>query len=301
MSWPSDFRRVKATSCACWLSCGCRVTGCWRKTPAAEALAPEPDGIFLVERAPPRIRSPATTRSLAARVTETAFRPSASASITRSWRWPRGQRPSPMKFGHHGGNHPVKDPTPAASRSPARTTASRSTKNLPKNLRATARVSLFDGTPRARLRPDGPAPLLSQRTTGSPPGHERLAWPVRPFPRPRWEKRLMPRSDLQKSISSSAPARSSSARPASSTTPAQACQGARRRATASSSSAQPGDDHDRPGFGRRRRTSALHLVPWSQIIEGAPGRAPPDARRPDGAELRARPLDGSSSGSASSR
>ena len=85
---------------------GCRVTVVPAQTPAADVLAMTPDGIFC--RTAPATPSPAITRSpRSASSWPAASRPSASASATSCWRWPRGQDVK-MKFGHHGANHPVR-------------------------------------------------------------------------------------------------------------------------------------------------------------------------------------------------
>ena len=84
-----------------------------------------------------------------------------------------GAKTFKMKFGHHGANHPVKDlDTGRVSASPARTTASRSTRaTLPANLRPT-HVSLFDGTLQGLARTDRPAFCFQGHPEASPGPHD---------------------------------------------------------------------------------------------------------------------------------
>jgi len=71
---------------------GCRLTVVPAQTPASEVLALNPDGCSCPTA--PATPSPATTRSpRSASSSPRACRPSASASATSCWRWPRARRP----------------------------------------------------------------------------------------------------------------------------------------------------------------------------------------------------------------
>jgi carbamoyl-phosphate synthase small subunit len=146
-----------------------------------------------------------------------------------------GAKTFKMKFGHHGANHPVKDlDSGRVSDHQPEPRLRGGRKELPANLRAT-HVSLFDGTLQGLARTDKPAFCFQGHPEASPGPHD-IAYLFDRFTalmEPR--RRSMPKRTDIKASSSSAPARSSSARPASSTTPA--CRPARRcakRATRSS-------------------------------------------------------------------
>ena len=79
-----------------------------------------------------------------------------------------GRKTFKMKFGHHGANHPVKDLGPAASRSPARTTASRSTPRRCRPTCAPPTCQLFDGTLQGLARTDRPAFCFQGHPEASP-------------------------------------------------------------------------------------------------------------------------------------
>jgi carbamoyl-phosphate synthase small subunit len=90
-----------------------------------------------------------------------------------------GARTYKMKFGHHGGNHPVKDLDTGRVASPARTTALPSTTTLPANVRAT-HVSLFDGSLQGIEHTDRPAFSFQGHPEASPGPHD-IGYAVRPL------------------------------------------------------------------------------------------------------------------------
>jgi carbamoyl-phosphate synthase small subunit len=139
----------------------------------------QPDGVFLSNG--PGDPEPCDYAIAATQefLRHAACRPSASAWATRSWRWPAAPSTFKMKFGHHGGNHPVKDLDSGrvAITSQNHGFAVDET-TLPANVRAT-HVSLFDGTCKA-----WPAPTAGLQLPGAPGGQPRAArhWlPVRPL------------------------------------------------------------------------------------------------------------------------
>jgi carbamoyl-phosphate synthase small subunit len=82
-----------------------------------------------------------------------------------------GAKTFKMKFGHHGANHPVKDLDTGRVSSPARTTASRSTRVLAAQP-APTHVSLFDGTLQGLARTDRPAFCFQGHPEASPGPHD---------------------------------------------------------------------------------------------------------------------------------
>ena len=222
-----------------------------RRTAADVLASSSPDGVFLSATAL-ATRSPATTRSppRARFHRDRHRRPSASAWATRSLALASGAKTFKMKFGHHGANHPVREsgrPAVVSITSQNHGFAVDAKPRCPPTCVPT-HVSLFDGTlqgPDART--DKPAFCFQGHPEASPgPARHRL--PVRPLhcdsmtanKRPRRRTRSSPNAQAQQTSSpssSSGPARSSSVRPASSTTPARRpARRCARRATRSSSS-----------------------------------------------------------------
>ena len=168
-----------------------------------------------------------------------------------------------MKFRPPRGQPPVKDlDTGRVSASPARTTVLRWISRLPPHLRharhrcSTARCKGSPAPTNRRSASRATPKLRPARTTS--PTCSTASWPdggLEPH-RPPCRKRKTSRAS-----SSSAPARSSSARPVSSTTPApRPARRCAKRATKSSWSQQPGHHHDRPGHGGRHLHRAHHLA-----------------------------------------
>ena len=150
---------------------GCRVTVVPAKTPAAEALALKPDGIFL-SNGPgdpePCDYAIAATRSLIDRGIPTfgiclGHQILALASGAKTFK---------MKFGHHGANHPVKDlDTGRVSITSQNHGFAVDEKTLPPKLRPT-HVSLFDGTLQGLARTDKPAFCFQGHPEASPGPHD---------------------------------------------------------------------------------------------------------------------------------
>ena len=88
------------------VTAGCQVEVVPASTPAADVLAREPDGVFL-SNGPGDPAAVDRARRTCARCS--ARCPcSASASATRSWALALGAATFKLRFGHHGGNHPVR-------------------------------------------------------------------------------------------------------------------------------------------------------------------------------------------------
>ena len=106
---------------------GCRITVVPATTPAAEVLKLQPDGIFLSNG--PGDPEPCSYAIEATRALIDSGTPTFGICLGHQiLALASGARTFKMKFGHHGANHPVKDLDRAGSASPARTTASRSTR-----------------------------------------------------------------------------------------------------------------------------------------------------------------------------
>jgi carbamoyl-phosphate synthase small subunit len=150
---------------------GCRVTVVPAQTPAAQALALKPDGIFL-SNGPgdpePCDYAIAATRSLVEQGIPTfgiclGHQILALASGARTFK---------MKFGHHGANHPVKDlDSGRVSITSQNHGFAVDEKTLPANLRPT-HVSLFDGTLQGLARTDRPAFCFQGHPEASPGPHD---------------------------------------------------------------------------------------------------------------------------------
>ncbi|MFC5300683.1 glutamine-hydrolyzing carbamoyl-phosphate synthase small subunit [Azospira restricta] len=150
---------------------GCRVTVVPAQTPAAEALALKPDGIFL-SNGPgdpePCDYAIAAIREFLARGVPTygiclGHQLLALAS---------GAKTMKMKFGHHGANHPVKDlDTNQVLITSQNHGFAVDPDSLPANLRAT-HVSLFDGSLQGVARTDVPAFSFQGHPEASPGPHD---------------------------------------------------------------------------------------------------------------------------------
>ena len=156
-----------------------------------------------------------------------ACRCSASASATSCWASPAGAKTMKMKFGHHGANHPVKDlDTGQVVITSQNHGFAVDETTLPANVRAT-HVSLFDGSLQGLARTDRPAFCFQGHPEASPGPHD-MAYLFDRFVEMMEKNEANAKAHRhQERSSSSAPARSSSARPASSTTrarrPARRC------------------------------------------------------------------------------
>jgi carbamoyl-phosphate synthase small subunit len=150
---------------------GCRLTVVPARTPAAEVLAMNPDGVFLSngpgDPEPCDYAIAAIRELLAKRVPTFGICLGHQLLALAS-----GARTMKMKFGHHGANHPVKDldsgrvmitsQNHGFAVDPASMTA---------NLRAT-HVSLFDGSNQGIARTDVPAFSFQGHPEASPGPHD---------------------------------------------------------------------------------------------------------------------------------
>lgn len=150
---------------------GCRVTVVPAKTPAAEVLKYKPDGIFL-SNGPgdpePCDYAIAATKELI----ETGIPTFGICLGHQIMALASGAKTFKMKFGHHGGNHPVKDlDSGRVSITSQNHGFAVDEKTLPANLRAT-HISLFDGTLQGLARTDKPAFCFQGHPEASPGPHD---------------------------------------------------------------------------------------------------------------------------------
>jgi carbamoyl-phosphate synthase small subunit len=150
---------------------GCKVTVVPAKTPAAEVLKHQPDGIFLSNG--PGDPEPCDYAIAAAReLIETGIPTFGICLGHQIMALASGAKTFKMKFGHHGANHPVKDlDTGRVSITSQNHGFAVDEKSLPANLRAT-HVSLFDGTLQGLARTDKPALCLQGHPEASPGPHD---------------------------------------------------------------------------------------------------------------------------------
>lgn len=150
---------------------GCQVTVVPAQTPASEVLAMQPDGVFLSngpgDPEPCDYAIRAIQEILAARVPTYGICLGHQLLGLAS-----GARTVKMKFGHHGGNHPVQD---LDSKRVMITSQNHGfavdAATLPANLRAT-HVSLFDGSLQGIARTDVPAFSFQGHPEASPGPHD---------------------------------------------------------------------------------------------------------------------------------
>jgi carbamoyl-phosphate synthase small subunit len=150
---------------------GCKITIVPAKTPAAEVLKYKPDGIFL-SNGPgdpePCDYAIAATKELI----ETGIPTFGICLGHQIMALASGAKTFKMKFGHHGGNHPVKDlDTGRVSITSQNHGFAVDEKTLPANLRAT-HISLFDGTLQGLARTDKPAFCFQGHPEASPGPHD---------------------------------------------------------------------------------------------------------------------------------
>jgi len=150
---------------------GCRLTVVPAQTPAAEVLAMAPDGIFLANG--PGDPEPCDYAIAAIQTFLTTETPIFGICLGHQLlALASGAKTIKMKFGHHGGNHPVKDldanrvMITAQNHGFAVDEAS-----LPANLRVT-HVSLFDGSLQGLHRTDKPAFCFQGHPEASPGPHD---------------------------------------------------------------------------------------------------------------------------------
>ena len=150
---------------------GCKVTVVPAKTPAAEVLKYKPDGIFL-SNGPgdpePCEYAIAATKELI----ETGIPTFGICLGHQIMALASGAKTFKMKFGHHGGNHPVKDlDSGRVSITSQNHGFAVDEKTLGPNLRAT-HISLFDGTLQGLARTDKPAFCFQGHPEASPGPHD---------------------------------------------------------------------------------------------------------------------------------
>jgi carbamoyl-phosphate synthase small subunit len=150
---------------------GCRITVLPAKTPAAEALALKPDGIFLSNG--PGDPEPCHYAIDAARTLMDSGLPTFGICLGHQiMALASGAKTFKMKFGHHGANHPVKDlDSGRVSITSQNHGFAVDAASLPANLRAT-HISLFDGTLQGLARTDRPAFCFQGHPEASPGPHD---------------------------------------------------------------------------------------------------------------------------------
>ncbi|WP_125721341.1 glutamine-hydrolyzing carbamoyl-phosphate synthase small subunit [Pseudoalteromonas rubra] len=150
---------------------GCKLTVVPAETSAAEVLAMNPDGIFLSNG--PGDPAPCTYAIDAIKAFLETDTPIFGICLGHQLlALASGAQTVKMKFGHHGGNHPVKD----LDRDVVMITAQNhgfaaDEATLPDNLRATHK-SLFDGTLQGIHRTDKPAFSFQGHPEASPGPHD---------------------------------------------------------------------------------------------------------------------------------
>jgi carbamoyl-phosphate synthase small subunit len=150
---------------------GCKLTVVPAETSAADVLALNPDGIFLSNG--PGDPEPCTYAIEAIKTFLETDTPIFGICLGHQFlALASGAQTVKMKFGHHGGNHPVKD----LDRNVVMITAQNhgfaaDEASLPENLRAT-HVSLFDGTLQGIHRTDKPAFSFQGHPEASPGPHD---------------------------------------------------------------------------------------------------------------------------------
>jgi carbamoyl-phosphate synthase small subunit len=150
---------------------GCEVTVVPAQTSAADVLAMCPDGVFLSNG--PGDPEPCDYAIRAIQELLDARIPTYGICLGHQLLGlASGARTMKMKFGHHGGNHPVQD---LDSKRVMITSQNHGfavdTATLPANLRAT-HVSLFDGTLQGMVRTDVPAFSFQGHPEASPGPHD---------------------------------------------------------------------------------------------------------------------------------
>ena len=150
---------------------GCKVTVVPAQTSARQALALQPDGIFLSSG--PGDPQPCDYAITAARELMDRGVPTFGICLGHQiMALASGARTFKMKFGHHGANHPVKDlDTGRVCITSQNHGFAVDEKSLPANLRAT-HVSLFDGTLQGLARTDRPAFSFQGHPEASPGPHD---------------------------------------------------------------------------------------------------------------------------------
>jgi carbamoyl-phosphate synthase small subunit len=150
---------------------GCKVTVVPAKTPAADVLAMQPDGVFLSNG--PGDPQPCDYAIAAAKVVIESGTPTFGICLGHQiMALASGASTFKMQHSHHGANHPVKDlDTGRVSITSQNHGFAVDMDTLPANLRAT-HVSLFDGTLQGLERTDQPAFCFQGHPEASPGPHD---------------------------------------------------------------------------------------------------------------------------------
>jgi len=150
---------------------GCRITVVPAQTPAAEVLAMKPDGVFLSNGPGDPEPCDYAIRAIG-EVLEQQVPTFGICLGHQLLALASGAKTMKMKFGHHGGNHPVQD---LDSKRVMITSQNHGfavdAATLPANLRAT-HVSLFDGSLQGIARTDVPAFSFQGHPEASPGPHD---------------------------------------------------------------------------------------------------------------------------------
>jgi carbamoyl-phosphate synthase small subunit len=150
---------------------GCRITVVPARTPAADALALSPDGIFL-SNGPGDPQPCSYAIESASTLIERGLPTFGICLGHQIMALASGAKTFKMKFGHHGANHPVKDlDTGRVSITSQNHGFAVDEKSLPPTLRPT-HVSLFDGTLQGLARIDKPAFCFQGHPEASPGPHD---------------------------------------------------------------------------------------------------------------------------------
>jgi len=150
---------------------GCKVTVVPAQTSAAQAMAHQPDGIFLSNG--PGDPEPCDYAITAAKELIESGIPTFGICLGHQiMALASGAKTFKMKFGHHGANHPVKDlDSGRVSITSQNHGFAVDEKSLPANLRPT-HVSLFDHTLQGLERTDKPAFCFQGHPEASPGPHD---------------------------------------------------------------------------------------------------------------------------------
>lgn len=150
---------------------GCRLTVVPAQTPAAEALALQPDGVFLSNG--PGDPEPCDYAIEAIRALIAARVPTFGICLGHQLlALASGAKTMKMKFGHHGANHPVKDLDSGQVLITSQNHGfAVDPTSMPANLRVTHQ-SLFDGSNQGIARTDAPAFSFQGHPEASPGPHD---------------------------------------------------------------------------------------------------------------------------------
>ena len=150
---------------------GCKVTVVPAQTSAAQAMAHQPDGVFLSNG--PGDPQPCDYAIAAAKTLIESGIPTFGICLGHQiMALASGAKTFKMKFGHHGANHPVKDlDSGRVSITSQNHGFAVDEKSLPGNLRPT-HVSLFDHTLQGLERTDQPAFCFQGHPEASPGPHD---------------------------------------------------------------------------------------------------------------------------------